>query len=322
MTISVFIVNYNTCALLEQCLTCIFETKGDLDVEVFVADSNSTDGSAEMVSSKFPPVHLTSYSRNIGFTKAINRLLPMGRGDYYLLLHPDVRLLNDIIARFLEFFEWNPRAGILGGNLYYPDGTPNSCEILFPGFKNDLICFAVRLLRKLPGGRRLIGDYSPLEWSHESTSRVNWVWNACMIVRREVFQRIGYFDEDFYVWYADWDLCKRATDAGWSSYYIYSAKAIHYESQSFNEEGIPVEEVRYKIDGWQSAPAMIRDRHTFVRKHCSRGSLLGVKAVDIVQNVLRLWLILGRGLFHRASFEEVSFVSRACLQTIHAILRA
>lgn len=227
-----------------------------------------------------------------------------------------------MFERFLAFFERNHQAGVLGGNLYYPDGTPNGCEILFPGFGNDLKCFAVRLFRKIPGGRKLVGDYNPLEWSHESTSQVNWVWNACMIVRREVFERIGYFDEDFFVWYADWEFCKRAADAGWSTYYVHSAKAIHYESQSFTEAGIPIDVVRYKIDGWQSAPMMITDRHAFVKKHCSQRSFIGIKVIDMVQNIMRLWLILGKVLFRRATFAEASFPTRACLRTIQAILKS
>lgn len=320
--ISIFIVNYNTRDLLEKCLKSIFETRGDLAVEVFVADNNSTDSSHDMVEVKFPDVSLTTYSRNVGFTSAINPILPLARGDYYLLIHPDLEILPNTLDRFVEFFESHPQAGILGGNLYYPDGTPNPCEILFPNFKNDLLCFAWRLLRKFPGGRELVGDYNPLEWSHESTSQVNWVWNACMMVRREVFEGVGYFDEDFYVWYADWDLCKKATDAGWSVYYLHPATAIHHERHSFAKEDIAGDEVRYKVDGRYSAPQMIRDRDTFVKKHSGQGSIYGVRIIGIVENALRLWLILGDLVFRKATFKEVSFQLSACLQTIHAILKA
>jgi len=321
-SVSIFIVNYNTCYLLEQCLKSIFENTGGLNLEVFIADNNSSDGSSDMVKARFPQVFLTRYSRNVGYPRAINAMLALGKGDYYLLLHPDLEILPNTLKRFLEFFESYPRAGILGGNLYYPDGTPNPCEILFPGFKNDLLCFALRLLKKLPGGRKLVGDFNPLEWSHRSTSEVNWVWNACMLVRREVFETIGYFDEDFYVWYADWDLCKRAADLGWSMYYVYSATAIHHERQSFAKEDIAKEEVLYKVDGWYSASRQIQDRYTFLKKHCSRRSIYGVKTINVVENVLRLWLILGILVLGKAMFKEASFQLRACVQTIQAILRA
>ena len=321
-SISAFIVNYNTCTLLEQCLRSIFDTKGDLSIEVFVADNNSTDGSPEMVNAEFPHVLLTRYSQNVGYTKAINPLLSLANGKYYLLLHPDVEILPNTLDRFVEFFESHPQAGVLGGNLYYPDGTPNPTEVLFPSFKNELLCFALRLFKKLPGGSQLFGNYDSAEWSRKSTSQVNWVWNACMMVRREIFDRMGYFDEDFFVWYADWDLCKRASDAGWSVRYLPPATAVHHERQSFAKEGIISDEIRYKVDGWYSAPKQIKDRHIFLKKHCSRGSIYGVKAIYVVTNSLRLWLILGNFLLGKTTFKEASFQLKACLQTIQTILKA
>jgi GT2 family glycosyltransferase len=320
--ISIFIVNYNTRRLLELCLESIFDTKDNLTVEVFIADNNSTDGSSETVKERFPEVSLIRHSQNLGYTKAINPLLALARGKYYLLLHPDVELMPNALKRFVEFFESHPQAGILGGNLYYPDGTPNPCEILFPGFKNDLVCFGLRLFNKLPGGKKLVGNSSPLEWSHKSTSQVNWVWNACMMARREVFDRVGYFDDHFFVWYADWDLCKRAADAGWSVYYLHQATAIHYERHSSTKEDITTEEIRYKVDGWYSAAGQMRDRHVFLRKYCGSESIYGVKTIYILENTLRLWLILGNLLSRKTILREASFQLRACLQTIHAILKA
>lgn len=319
-TISVFIVNYNTCTLLEQCLQSIFDTKGGLSIEVFIADNNSTDGSHEMVRTRFPEVSLITYSQNVGYTRAINPLLPLGEGKYYLLLHPDLELLSNTLEQFVGFFESHPQIGILGGNLYYPDGTPNPCEILFPGFKSDLLCLSVRLLRRLPWGRQLIRNRNLLEWSHKSTRCVNWVWNACMIVRREVFETVGYFDEDFFVWYADWDLCKRAAGADWLVYYLHPAIAIHHERQSFSKEGVPREEVRYKVDGWASAAQQMQDRQIFLKKHSNPASIYGVKTVCVVENVLRMWFILGSLIVRRSTFKEGSFQLKACLRTIQAIL--
>ena len=320
--ISIFIVNYNTGDLLEQCLKSIFNAKGDLALEVFVADNNSTDSSPEMVEAKFPEVSLTSYSKNMGYTKAINALLPLGKGEYCLLVHPDLEILPNTLKQFVEFFECYPQAGILGGNLYYPDGTPNPCEMLSPGFKNDLLWFAVRLFKKLPGGRKLVGDFNPMEWSHKSTSQVNWVWNACMMVRREVFEKIGYFDNRFFVWYADWDICRRAVDEGWQVYYVRQAIAIHHERQSFSNGNITSEKIRYKVDGWYSAARQMQDRHLFLRKYCSLGSIYGIKSIHILENFLRMWLILANFVSRRTMSNEASFQVRMCLQTIQAILRA
>ncbi len=275
-----------------------------------------------MVKARFPQVSLTRYSKNIGYTRAINPLLALGKGEYYLLLHPDLEILPNTLKQFVEFFRSHPKAGIVGGNLLYPDGTANPCEVLWPGFKNDLLCFAVRVFKRLPGGRKLLEDHNPMEWSHKSTSRVNSVWNACMMVRREVFHRIGYLDEDFFYGSADWDLCKRAAAAGWSIFYLHPATAIHYERQSFSEEDIIEKNVRYKVDGWYTAACRYQDRHIFLKKHGSPAAIYGVKTIYIVENVLGLWLILGNVLFRKASYRKTSFQLRACLQTIQAILKS
>ena len=320
--ISVFIVNYNTRSLLERCLESIFDTKGNLMIEVFVADNNSADSSPELVKTRFPEVSLITYSQNVGYTGAMNLLLSLATGKYYLLLHPDLEVLPRTLQRFVEFFESHPEAGILGANLYYPDGTPNPRELLFPNFSNELLCFAFRLLKMLPGGKKLVGNYDPAEWSRRSTSQVNWVWNACMMVRREVFERIGYFDEDFFVWYADWDLCKRATDAGWSVYYLPSATAIHHERQSFIKEDIVSDRVRYKVDGWYSVSRQIKDRYIFLNKHSSRISIFGIKTIHIMEYLMRLLLILGKCLFRKATSKEASFQLKACVETIQTVLKA
>jgi GT2 family glycosyltransferase len=322
-SVSVFIVNYNTRALLEQCLESIIETKNGLSVEVFVADNNSTDGSAKMVRARFPDVSLRRYPQNVGYTKAVNPLLHCASGQYCLLLHPDLQLLPNTLKEFVSFFESHPSAGILGGNLYYPDGSPNPCEILWPGLRNDLLCSAVRLVGKIPKGAALLRNYNPMEWSHESTSQVPAVWNACMMVRREVFDQVGYFDENFFVWAADWDLCKRAADSGWNVYYLYPAKAIHHERQSFSIDDDSIrDEVRYKVDGWYSAPGQIGDRYTFLRKHADPVSVSGVKVIYLTENILRLHLIMARFMFQRDNLNVMKFQLGACVQTIRAILKA
>lgn len=320
--ISVFIVNYNTGSLLEKCLRSVFENGGDFPVEVFVADNNSSDDSLDTVQERFPQVFLTRYSKNVGFTAAINPLLHKARGKYYLFLHPDVEVLPNTLHRLVSFLGSRAEVGIVGANLFYPDHTPNPCEIAFPGFRNDLLCLIWRVLERMPMERSLSGGHDSTQWSHRTTMKVNWVWNACMMVRREVIDSIGYFDEDFFVWFADWDLCRRATDAGWEVFYLHSAIAIHHERQSFGEGGIPKEEVRYKVDGWFSAPTQMEDRCLFLRKHSTATSIYCTKTVYILENVLRMGLIFVHLLLGKGNLKKSSFQLRTCFQTIQAILEA
>ena len=321
-TVSAFIVNYNTRMLLERCLQSIFSAGEGPEVEVFVADNNSSDGSVNMVEKRFPQVYLIRYPHNVGYTRAINPILPMATGKYCLLIHPDTELLPDTLCRLVDFLESNPQAGIVGGNLFYPDGTPNPCEVLWPGFKNDLVSFGVKAVSRLPGGQRLLGAHNPVEWSHKKTEQVPAVWNACMMVRRGVLEKLGYLDEGFFYGSSDWDLCKRAADAGWLSYYLETAKMIHHERQSFvSPDGIQ-DEIKYKVDGWYTAPKRYQDRYVFLRKHCDSAELLGVTAIYAIENFLRLGLILVSSLLGKVPSSTRTFHVKACLRTIQTILTA
>lgn len=318
--LSILIVNYNTRDLLEKCLQSIFETKRRLSVEVLIGDNNSSDGSGEMIANLFPQVKLTAFHQNVGYTGAMNALLAAGKGEYFLLLHPDVELLPGSLQVFLDFFSRHRRAGVLGGNLYYPDGTSNPCEILFPGFRNDLKCFLRRLLLHLPFATGLPPESNPLEWCHEKTCQVNWVWNACMMVRREVFDEIGLFDESFFVWFSDWDFCKRTTDAGWAVYYLDSAKAVHHERQYPAQRGM--EEVIYKVDGKYSARQMYSDRYRFLRKHCDGIALLGMKSLHLFEYALRVGRVLTELMMGHVPVREASCDMNLLLKTMKTILRA
>ena len=320
--LSILIVNYNTRDLLEKCLQSVFKTKRGLSVEVLIGDNNSLDGSDEMIADLFPQVKLTAFHQNVGYTRAMNALFAAAKGEYFLLLHPDVELLPGSLQAFLNFFSRHRRAGVLGGNLYYPDGTPNPCEILFPGLRNDLKCFLRKVLLHLPSVTGLPPESNPLEWSHEETCQVNWVWNACMMLRREVFDKIGLFDERFFVWFADWDFCKRATDAGWAVYYLDSAKAVHHERQSFLADGEDMLELRYKVDGWYSVAGQIRDRCRFLNKHVTAASRFGTKVIAFTENTLKLCAIVARLPLGRAGRPRDIFQLKACLEVLRAILGA
>ena len=320
--VSVIITNYNTRELLKGCLTSILSNQGDVQLEVLVADNGSTDGSAQMVRQHFPSVYLASYAKNMGFTRAINPLLSMATGTLCLILHPDVELLPETLQHFLAFLDTHPKAGVVGGNLYYPDGSPNPCEILFPGFRNDLKCFLRKVSLHLPSFTGLPPESNPLEWCHEKTCQVNWVWNACMMVRREVFDKIGLFDENFFVWFADWDFCKRATDAGWAVYYLDSAKAVHHERQSFLADREDMLELRYKVDGWYSVAGQIRDRCRFLNKHVTAASRFGTKAIAFTENTLKLCAIVARLSLGRTGRPGDIFQLKACLEVLRAILGA
>jgi GT2 family glycosyltransferase len=143
-----------------------------------------------------------------------------------------------------------------------------------------------------------------------------------MMARREVIDAIGPFDQQFFVWFADWDVCSRAAAAGWSVYYVEGARAIHHERQSFSPKQAVPEEIQYKTDGWHSSVPQILDRTRFLKKHRNSASTTGSRLVYLLEHGLRFCLILGGLGCGKLNRNKASFQLKTCLNSIRTVLTA
>ncbi|WP_243664828.1 glycosyltransferase family 2 protein [Rhodothermus marinus] len=121
--LSVIIVNYNVRDLLEQALRSVFRAADGLELEVFVVDNNSVDGSVEMVRAHFPEVHLIANTENVGFSRANNQAIRRARGRYLLLLNPDTIVQEDTLRAMVDFLDAHPEVGAAGCKILNPDGS-------------------------------------------------------------------------------------------------------------------------------------------------------------------------------------------------------
>lgn len=280
--LSIIIVNWNTGRLLSQCVQSIYDTADGLGIEIFVVDNASSDDSIHMIRSRFPRVRLIASSENVGFSRAANLALAEGKGDHFLLVHPDVRFLPGALQEMLSFLAAHPQVGIVGGNLLYPDGSYNRCLIKRRSIRQELVkfgCSFQSITKRLPWlYERLSKERDSFCWSHQTIAESEIIWNACMMFKREVLETISNFCEEFFVWYADCDWCYRAKSAGWKAYYLPRAKVIHYERQSsdYLEDGL----VRYKTCGFLVRDAMTRDRYILLKRHYSPLFLWASKVID------------------------------------------
>jgi len=319
--LSIFIVSYNTSDLLRQCLSSIFDCCRCLSCEVFVIDSGSDNGSTDMVKSEFPQVKLIVNTENKGYTKSINQVLPLASGDYFLLMHPDVKLLPSSLDRMVGFLQSHENAGIVGGNLLYPDGTANICKCVFPSIDHELLRIGLRILRKLFSKRDMLENMEKWNWDHQATREVDYVWSACLMVKRKVVEQIGTLDEDLFVWFSNNDWCMRAKKVGWEVYYLYNAKVIHYERQSFDSPLLADDKVSYKITSWPLEDKLQRDRYLFLKKHYGLSSLLVFKFLGIIEFLFRLislWVFKLLGLKKKP---EVDTHKAMCIKIINMILK-
>jgi GT2 family glycosyltransferase len=266
--LSIIIVNWNTENLLLQSLGFIYQRLKGVEVEIFVVDNGSVDGSVSELRKAFPSVHFIENERNLGFAKAVNQGLQKASGRYVLLLNPDTQVKFGAIERLVSFMDSNSDVGVAGAQLLNSNGSKQNSIANFPSLATELLNKSLlRWLfpKKFPGKER---DYSgPIE--------VDSVIGACMVVRREALDRVGLLDEDYFLFLEETDWCYRMKRAGWKIYHIPQAEVYHFQGKSAETE-----KKRAKVEYYRS-------RYHFFKKN--RGNLQ--------------WFILLGGLMIRLVFE-------------------
>lgn len=234
MNLSVIIVNWNTKDYLERCLRSVFEHTKGIELEVFVVDNASTDGSAQIVKEKFTQVKLIENKENLGFAKANNQALSQSHSEYLLLLNNDTAILPNSIKKMINFMEQHPKAGMVGPKLLNADGRfQRSCWKKFPSL---LSVFINRFyLYKLPKVFPFVKSVEIFPEETNKPMKVAHLLGACILVRQEAIKTIGYLDEQFYMYLEETDWCYRVAKCGWGIYYLPSAEIIHYGQKSSKE---------------------------------------------------------------------------------------
>jgi len=175
----------------------------------------------------FPQVKLISNIRNLGYTKACNQGLRQAQARYILILNPDTELLGGSFEEAIKFMEENPRCVILGPKLLDDDGKIQLSCRSFPSYT---AAFFNRhsLLTKMFPRFRYADSYLKTKWSHENIEEVDWVSGAAMLFKRDCLDEIGIFDEKFFIYCEDVDICKRAKDKGWQVFYFPKLYFTHF----------------------------------------------------------------------------------------------
>ncbi|HEX7974234.1 MAG TPA: glycosyltransferase family 2 protein [Anaerolineales bacterium] len=217
--LSVIIVNWNTCDLLAKSLESVYSTVKDLTLEVFVVDNASTDGSPEMVRQRFPQAQLLVNSENLGFARANNQAIRQCQGKYVLLLNSDAALTGGAANALVDALENDPKAGIAGAQLLYPDGRPQVSHGPLPTFWTELAG-----LTGLDRGLQRVDWKDYPGRSYIQTGMVN---GACLLARRSMLDLIGLLDERFFMFNEEVDLCFRAHAAAWKVIYVPAAVTFH-----------------------------------------------------------------------------------------------
>lgn len=232
MDISIIIVNYNVRDLLDNCISSIYKAASDkYSVEIFVVDNNSIDKSADLVKEKYPDVIVIENNKNIGFSKANNIALKQATGKYILILNPDTVLEESTFDKMISFMDKNENTGAVTSKLILTNGKLDSaCRRSFP---TPSVAIPRMLgLSKLFPKSKAFGKYNLTYLDDDKTYEVDAICGAFMFIPKTVLDKTGYFDEDYFMYGEDLDLCYRIKKAGYRIFYYPEVTTIHFKGES------------------------------------------------------------------------------------------
>ncbi len=235
--LSIVIVSWNVRDLLDACLASLQRARLSLfgrddslpSAEIIVVDSDSSDGSVDMVRESYPAVQVLPQSQNLGFSRCNNIGLAKASGRFILLLNPDTEVQPDAIGALIDYLDAHPDAGIIGPHTLNSDGSHQSTRRRFPTIWTGLF-ESTWLAGFAPAG--VERAYRMLDTANCAVLDVDWVQGSALMLRREVYRAIGGLDETYTMYFEELDYCRRAKAAGWRVVYHGKACITHHGGQS------------------------------------------------------------------------------------------
>ncbi|MBC7643155.1 MAG: glycosyltransferase family 2 protein [Flavobacterium sp.] len=234
MQLSIIILNYNVRYFLELCVLSVQAAIKNLDAEIIVVDNNSTDDSCRMIKNHFPNIKLIENKQNFGFPKGNNIGVAAANGEYICILNPDTVVAEDTFVKILKTENWNLNTGIIGCKLI--DGTGNFLPESKRGVPTPFVAFT-----KIFGLYKIsdfFGKYYAQNLNENQSGKVDILVGAFMVMTRKLYQEIGGFDEQCFMYSDDIDLSYVVLQKGFNNYYFHETSVIHYKGESTIKDGM------------------------------------------------------------------------------------
>ncbi len=268
--VSAIVVTHNAAPWIERPLESLRGT----GAEVIVVDNDSEDGTLDLVRARFPEAQILERD-NLGFGAGNNAGMRAASGRYFLLLNPDAWLTDGALDSMVAFADEHPEAGVVGPRLLNPDG---SLQRSVRGYPTPWrLATEYFFLRKLAPRSRAFNALFGAGFDHESVREADYLFGACLLVRREAVDSIGGFDEDFFLMSEEVDWCYRFRQAGWKVLFFPGAEVYHVV-------GASLDPARFKD--------VVRGHLQFLRKH------RGLREAERARRVM-LWGLRIRGVLFR-----------------------
>jgi len=221
--LSIVLVNYNGAEFLYECLNSINRFVGYGDIEVVIVDNSSNDGSIQIIEENYSSFKLIRSRSNLGFGKANNLGVTYSQGEYLLFLNTDTILRENSPKVLLDYLLKNKDVGVVSSRITFENG---SCQLSCGKLPNLIVEFFDKikygLNNKFP---QVFSRFYDKQCS--TVKKVGWVTGACMMMHRDIFEQLGGFDENFFMYFEDKDICKRVKELGYKVVYYPKTSIIH-----------------------------------------------------------------------------------------------
>jgi len=229
--ISIIIVAWQVRDLLKRCLETILANEKNVNFEIIVIDNNSSDATEDLIKNNFPQLTYLKLNQNHGFAYACNLGAGIAKGDYLLFLNPDTWWTEPILEKVGNYYRNLKNPGALGIKILNPDKTIQPWVRKLP----DLFSQIIILLKLQVISKKLLKNYLVLNFDYQENSPVEQIIGAFFFIKKDVFTAIGKFDDNFFIWFEEVDLCRRLLQAGYKNYYYQQAFINHQGEASFQQ---------------------------------------------------------------------------------------
>ena len=229
--LSIIIVNYHHSHILSDCLESVYKTIEKIQFEIILVDNSSKDDGLKSILKRYPKTQYIKNSKNIGFSRANNQGAKLASGDFLLFINPDTIMIEKAVESMLNHIRSDSSIGVLGPKVLNLDGSIQYSCREFPTIWSGLFN-RYSLMTRLSPNNRYSKDYLMLDYDHNSTRSVDWVSGCCMMMSKSTFNKANGFDENYFLFIEDVDLCQVIKKQGLRVVYFPNAKIFHKISSS------------------------------------------------------------------------------------------
>ncbi len=235
MKLSLVVLNYKNKNLVKYFLKKVVTFNFAFEWEIIVVDNASGDGLEKMLRQDYPVVKFIQSPKNLGMGGGNNLGIQQSRGEYILIVNPDVTLNQAAIEELVSFLDQHASAGIAAPKILNPDGSHQFSCYRWPKFSTFL--YRRTFLGNTRAGRKHLYKYTYKDTDLSQPQTVDWVLGGCFIVKKTALKQVGLFDQRFFLFLEDTDLCRRMWQAGWQVWYLPQAQVIHLPHRLSSGQG-------------------------------------------------------------------------------------